>query len=58
MVETLPEDFRDKITKPSQTRPLLRLVKTPDKLQQAVAIAAQEKPFGSRLSLSLMVRDC
>ena len=45
VVETLPEDLRDKITKPSQTRPLLRLIKTPDKLQQAVAIAAQEKPF-------------
>ncbi|MBG1260458.1 hypothetical protein [Nostoc commune] len=45
VVDTLPEDLRDKITKPSQTRSLLRLVKTPDKLQQAVAIAAKEKPF-------------
>jgi hypothetical protein len=45
VVETLPEDLRGKITKPSQTRSLLRLVKTPDKLEQAVAIAAKEKPF-------------
>ncbi|WP_435025885.1 hypothetical protein [Nostoc sp. CALU 1950] len=45
VVDTLPEELRDKITKPSQTRSLLRLVKTPDKLEQAVAIASQEKPF-------------
>ena len=45
VVDTLPEELREKITKPSQTRPLLRLVKTPDKLQEVVAIASQEKPF-------------
>ncbi|MBG1260630.1 hypothetical protein [Nostoc commune] len=45
VVDTLPEELRAHITKPSQTRSLLRLVKTPDKLEQAVAIAAQEKPF-------------
>ncbi len=45
VVDSLPEELREKITKPSQTRPLLRLVKTPDKLEQAVAIAAKEKPF-------------
>nr|WP_243458510.1 hypothetical protein [Nostoc sp. UIC 10630] len=45
VVDTLPEELRVKITKPSQTRSLLRLVKTPDKLEQAVAIASQEKPF-------------
>ncbi|ACC85180.1 hypothetical protein [Nostoc punctiforme] len=45
VVDTLPEELKDKITKPSQTRSLLRLVKTPDKLEQAVAIAAKEKPF-------------
>jgi hypothetical protein len=45
VVDTLPESLKDKITKPSQTRSLLRLVKTPDKLEQAVAIAAKEKPF-------------
>ena len=43
--DTLPEELKAHITKPSQTRPLLRLVKTPDKLEQAVAIAAKEKPF-------------
>ncbi|MBN3877039.1 hypothetical protein [Nostoc sp. JL23] len=43
--DTLPESLKDKITKPSQTRPLLKLVKTPDKLEQAVAIASQEKSF-------------
>ena len=43
--DTLPEELREKITKPSQTRPLLRLIKTPDKLQQAVEIASEEKPF-------------
>jgi cell fate (sporulation/competence/biofilm development) regulator YmcA (YheA/YmcA/DUF963 family) len=45
VVDTLPEELKDKITKPSQTRSLLRLVKTPDKLHEAVAIAAKEKPF-------------
>ncbi|MHC5748110.1 MAG: hypothetical protein ACYTXT_40930 [Nostoc sp.] len=45
VVDTLPEELRVKITKPSQTRPLLRLVKTPDKLNEVVAIAAKEKPF-------------
>ena len=45
VVDTLPEELRGKITKPSQTRPLLKLVKTPDKLNEAVAIAAKEKPF-------------
>jgi hypothetical protein len=45
VVDTLPEELRVHITKPSQTRSLLRLVKTPDKLQLAVAIASQEKPF-------------
>ncbi|WP_223278374.1 hypothetical protein [Nostoc sp. 'Peltigera membranacea cyanobiont' 232] len=45
VVDTLPEELRAHITKPSQTRSLLRLVKTPDKLHEAVAIAAQEKPF-------------
>ncbi len=45
VVDTLPEELREKITKPSQTRPLLRLIKTPDKLQEVVAIAAKEKPF-------------
>ncbi|WP_335120441.1 hypothetical protein [Nostoc sp.] len=39
VVDTLPKELRGKITKPSQTPSLLRLVKTPDKLQQAVAIA-------------------
>ncbi|MBN3947143.1 MAG: hypothetical protein HWQ38_11950 [Nostoc sp. NMS7] len=45
VVDTLPEELKDKTTKPSQTRPLLRLVKTPDKLNEVVAIAAKEKPF-------------
>ncbi|WP_375497135.1 hypothetical protein [uncultured Nostoc sp.] len=45
VVDTLPEELREKITKPSQTRSLLRLVKTPEKLNEAVAIAAKEKPF-------------
>jgi hypothetical protein len=45
VVDTLPEELRVKITKPSQTRSLLKLVKTFDKLHEAVAIAAQEKPF-------------
>lgn len=45
VVDTLPMELRAHITKPSQTRFLLRLVKTPDKLQEVVAIAAKEKPF-------------
>jgi hypothetical protein len=45
VVDTLPDELKAHITKSSQTRPLLRLVKTPDKLQEAVAIASQEKPF-------------
>ncbi|MFN6569036.1 hypothetical protein [Dendronalium sp. ChiSLP03b] len=45
VVDTLSDELKDKITKPSQTRPLLRLVKTPDKLNEAVTIAAKEKPF-------------
>ncbi|MFN6572509.1 hypothetical protein [Dendronalium sp. ChiSLP03b] len=45
VVDTLSDELKDKITKPSQTRPLLRLVKTPDKLREAVAIAAKEKAF-------------
>ncbi|WP_229547348.1 hypothetical protein [Nostoc sp. CHAB 5836] len=39
VVDTLPEELRVKITKPSQTRSLVRQVKTLDKLEQAVAIA-------------------
>ncbi|MCG6138670.1 MAG: hypothetical protein MET45_29425 [Nostoc sp. LLA-1] len=49
--------MKDKITKPSQTRPLLRLVKTPDKLQQAVAIAAQEKPFPTAADFAKAVQQ-
>jgi len=45
VVDTLPIELRAHITKPSQTRFLLRLVKTPDKLHEVVAIAAKEKPF-------------
>lgn len=45
VVDTLPIELRAHITKPSQTRFLLRLVKTPDKLQEVVAMAAKEKPF-------------
>ncbi|MEA5569238.1 hypothetical protein [Anabaena sp. UHCC 0399] len=45
VVDSLPDELKDKITKPSQTRPLLKLVKTPDKLHEAVAIAAKETPF-------------
>ena len=37
--DTLPESLKDKITKPSQTRPLFKLVKTPGKLHEAVAMA-------------------
>ncbi|MDZ8091524.1 MAG: hypothetical protein RMZ42_06235 [Nostoc sp. DedQUE05] len=45
VVDTLPEELREKITKPSQTHSLLRLVKTLDKLHEAVAITTKEKPF-------------
>ncbi|MFN6540407.1 MAG: hypothetical protein RM021_029230 [Nostoc sp. EkiNYC01] len=57
VVDTLPESLRDKITKPSQTRPLLRLVKTPDKLNEAVAIAAQEKPFPTAADFAKAVQQ-
>ncbi|AUB43264.1 ATPase involved in DNA repair (plasmid) [Nostoc flagelliforme CCNUN1] len=57
VIDTLPEDLRDKITKTSQTRPLLRLVKTPDKLQQAVAIAAKEKPFPTAADFAKAVQQ-
>lgn len=56
VVDTLPEELKDKITKPSQTRPLLRLVKTPDKLNEAVAIAAKEKPFPTAADFALAVQ--
>lgn len=56
VVDTLPEELREKITKPSQTRPLLRLVKTPDKLQEVVAIASQEKPFPTAADFALAVQ--
>ncbi|AUB44363.1 ATPase involved in DNA repair (plasmid) [Nostoc flagelliforme CCNUN1] len=54
--DTLPESLKDKITKPSQARPLLKLVKTPDKLEQAVAIASQEKPFPTAADFALAVQ--
>ncbi|MBW4689956.1 MAG: hypothetical protein KME40_33955 [Komarekiella atlantica HA4396-MV6] len=57
VVDILPDELKDKITKPSQTRPLLRLVKTPDKLQQAVAIAAQEKPFPTAADFARAVQQ-
>jgi hypothetical protein len=57
VVDTLPEELRVKITKPSQTRSLLRLVKTPDKLEQAVAIAAQEKPFPTAADFAKAVQQ-
>ncbi|MBD2536525.1 hypothetical protein H6G97_47545 [Nostoc flagelliforme FACHB-838] len=56
VVDTLPEELRVKITKPSQTRPLLRLVKTPDKLEQAVTIASQEKSFPTAADFALAVQ--
>ncbi|MFN6455761.1 MAG: hypothetical protein RM022_026675 [Nostoc sp. EfeVER01] len=55
--DTLPESLKDKITKPSQTRSLLRLVKTPDKLEQAVAIASQEKPFPTAADFAKAVQQ-
>nr|WP_318780356.1 hypothetical protein [Atlanticothrix silvestris] len=57
VVDILPDELKDKITKPSQTRPLLKLVKTPDKLQQAVAIAAQEKPFPTAADFARAVQQ-
>jgi hypothetical protein len=57
VVDILPDDLKDKITKPSQTRPLLKLVKTPDKLQQAVAIASQEKPFPTAADFARAVQQ-
>ncbi|MEJ6485250.1 hypothetical protein N0Y54_28725 [Nostoc punctiforme UO1] len=57
VVDTLPEELRPHITKPSQTRSLLRLVKTPDKLEQAVAIAAQEKPFPTATDFAKAVQQ-
>ncbi len=57
VVDTLPEDLRDKITKTSQTRPLLKLVKTPDKLEQAVAHASQEKPFPTAADFAKAVQQ-
>ncbi|WP_193200667.1 hypothetical protein [Nostoc sp. MG11] len=57
VVDTLPDELKDKITKPSQTRPLLKLVKTPDKLQQAVAIAAKEKPFPTAADFAKAVQQ-
>ncbi|MBC1221289.1 hypothetical protein, partial [Nostoc sp. UCD120] len=55
--DTLPESLKDKITKPSQTRPLFKLIKTPDKLEQAVAIAAQEKPFPTAADFAKAVQQ-
>ncbi|MCC5670191.1 hypothetical protein LC653_41980 [Nostoc sp. CHAB 5784] len=57
VVDTLPEELRPHITKPSQTRSLLRLVKTPDKLEQAVALAAQEKPFPTAADFAKAVQQ-
>jgi hypothetical protein len=57
VVDTLPESLRAHITKPSQTRPLLRLVKTPDKLQEVVAIASKEKPFPTAADFAKAVRE-
>ncbi|MGF2037210.1 MAG: hypothetical protein RMZ43_018130 [Nostoc sp. CmiVER01] len=55
--DTLPESLKDKITKPSQTRSLFRLVKTPDKLEQAVAIAVKEKPFPTAADFAKAVQQ-
>lgn len=57
VVDTLPEELKPHITKPSQTRSLLRLVKTPDKLEQAVAIAAKEKPFPTAADFAKAVQQ-
>jgi len=57
VVDILPGELREKITKPSQTRSLLRLVKTPDKLHEAVAIAAKEKPFPTAADFAKAVQQ-
>ncbi|MEA5508072.1 hypothetical protein VB735_34325 [Halotia wernerae UHCC 0503] len=57
VVDILPDELKDKITKPSQTRPLLKLVKTPDKLQEAVAITAQEKTFPTAADFARAVQQ-
>ncbi|MBN3962180.1 hypothetical protein [Nostoc sp. NMS8] len=57
VVDTLPGELREKITKPSQTRSLLRLVKTPDKLHEAVVIAAKEKPFPTAADFAKAVQQ-
>ena len=56
VVDTLPIELRTHITKPSQTRFLLRLVKTPDKLHEVVAMAAKEKPFPTACDFALAVQ--
>jgi hypothetical protein len=57
VVDALPENLKERITKPAQTRPLLRLVKTPDKLHEAVAIAVQEKPFPTAADFAKAVQQ-
>ncbi|AUB42139.1 ATPase involved in DNA repair [Nostoc flagelliforme CCNUN1] len=57
VVDTLPESLREKITKPSQTRPLLRLVRTPDKLQEVVIIASKEKAFPTAADFAKAVSE-
>jgi hypothetical protein len=57
VIDTLPESLRGKITKPSQTRPLLKLVKTPEKLHEAVALAAEEKPFPTAADFAKAVQQ-
>ncbi|WP_193200781.1 hypothetical protein, partial [Nostoc sp. MG11] len=57
VVDTLPESLREKITKPSQTRPLLRLVRTPDKLQEVVTIASKEKAFPTAADFAKAVSE-
>ncbi|MEJ6486934.1 hypothetical protein N0Y54_37715 [Nostoc punctiforme UO1] len=49
--------MNDKITKTFQIRPLLRLVKTSDKLHEAVAIAAKEKPFPTAADFAKAVQQ-
>ena len=56
VVDTLPIELRAHITKPSQTRFLLRLVKTPDTLHEVVAMAAKEKPFPTACDFALAVQ--
>ncbi len=57
VVDALPENLKERITKPAQTRPLLRLVKNPDKLHEAVAIAVQEKPFPTAADFAKAVQQ-